>query len=141
MNPILPTNTTDASATPDVFRIVVPAAAAAGRDARRAWREASVAARGADRVVLDVSGVSRLDRRGVAGLLDCVARLRAGGAEVALGGVQPSLWSLLELLRLTEVVALHAADAGAAEGAHADLASSDADGDPTATDRPAEVMP
>lgn len=83
--------------------------AGAGADARD-WARAAAAGT-ADRVVLDLTGVSAIDARGIGRLLATRETLAARGARLTIAAASPRVWRVLVLVGLASVLAPDAAGA------------------------------
>ena len=63
-------------------------------------------AKGAGRLVLDLSKVEFADSSGLSAILACVTAARRGGGDIALLSPMPRVRALIELTRLDDVVAV-----------------------------------
>jgi anti-anti-sigma factor len=80
------------------------------------WLIASLLSEGEKKIILDVSGVCRLDSAGVGILVMCHGKVKEAAGELRVAGADGQIKSVLEMTRVEKILPLYPTIANALEG-------------------------
>ena len=70
-------------------------------------RELEQKLQGQERVVLDMSSLQFVDSSGLGAILSLLRRLTAGGGDLRIAAVTPTVAALLQLVRLDQIIGIY----------------------------------